>query len=92
MEEKLKRYVEDIFDNAPKTKKAYELKEEITSNLIDKYNDLVKSGKTQEESYNIAISNMGNIEELVSNLQDENNKWNTDYIRETKKKISNTCI
>ena len=43
--------------------------------------DRVTSGKTQEESYNIAISNMGNIEELVSNLQDENNKWNTDYIR-----------
>lgn len=43
MEEKLKRYVDDIFENAPKTKKAYELKEEITSNLTDKYNDLVKS-------------------------------------------------
>lgn len=92
MEEKLKRYVEDIFENAQKTKKACELKEEITSNLIDKYNDLVKSGKTQEESYNIAISNMGNIEDLVSNLQDENNKWDTDYIRKTNKKVSNTCI
>ena len=80
------------FENAQKTKKACELKEEITSNLIDKYNDLVKSGKTQEESYNIAISNMGNIEDLVSNLQDENNKWDTDYIRKTKKKVSNTCI
>ncbi len=43
MEEKLKIYVDDIFENAPKTKKAYQLKEEITSNLTDKYNDLVKS-------------------------------------------------
>lgn len=70
MNEKLKNYVEKIFENAPKTKKAYDLKEEIISNLIDKYNDLKSSGKTEDESYNIAISNIGDIGELVSNLKD----------------------
>lgn len=71
MTEKLKSYVEKIFENAPKTKKVYDLKEEIISNLIDKYNDLKESGKTDEESYNIAISNIGDISELVNNLKED---------------------
>ena len=70
MNEKLKNYVEKIFEDAPKTKKAYELKEEIIANLMDKYNDLKSSGKTEEESYNIAISNIGDIGELVNTLKD----------------------
>jgi len=70
MKEKFKSYVEKIFANAPKTKKADDLKEEIISNLLDKYNDLKETGKTDEESYNIAISNIGDISELVNNLKE----------------------
>lgn len=70
MNEKLKEYIEKIFEDVPKTKRASDLKEEIISNLIDKYNDLVKSGKSNEESYNIAISNIGDVSELVNNLRE----------------------
>lgn len=72
MIDKLRSYVEKIFEDAPKTKKALELKEELIANLIDKYNDLKASGKTEEESYNLAISNIGDIEELVKSLKEEN--------------------
>ena len=70
MVEKLRNYVEKIFEDAPKTKKAYELKEELVANLIDKYNDLKQSGKTDDEGYNIAVSSIGDIGELVNNLKE----------------------
>lgn len=71
MNENLKEYTEKIFKDAPKTKRASDLKEEIISNLIDKYNDLVESGKSKEESYNIAISNIGDVSELINNLKED---------------------
>lgn len=72
MIDKLRSYVEKIFEDAPKTKKAYELKEELIANLIDKYNDLKKAGKTDEESYNTAIANIGDIAELIQPLREDN--------------------
>ena len=45
MSEKLQKRIEELFENAPKTRKTNELKEELLANLIDKYNDLVDSGK-----------------------------------------------
>jgi hypothetical protein len=41
MHEKLRKSVEELFENAPKTHRATELKEELLANLTDKYDDLV---------------------------------------------------
>jgi len=85
MEEKLKRYVEKTFENAPKTKKTQELKEEIIANLLDKYNDIKKTGKTEEESYNNAISSMGDVSELIESLKQENPLNERVYVEQNKK-------
>ena len=45
MNEKLRRYIDDLFANAPSTVRAVELKEELYQNLTDKYNDLIAEGK-----------------------------------------------
>lgn len=70
MIEKLKSYVEKTFEDVPKTKKAYELKEELISNLIDRYNDEKNSGKSSEEAYNIAIAAIGDIDELARGIKE----------------------
>ena len=46
MNEKLRRYIDDLFANAPSTVRAVELKEELYQNLTDKYNDLIAEGKS----------------------------------------------
>lgn len=71
MIEKLQKNVEDLFENAPKTHRAYELKEELLSNLIDKYNDLVSSGKSEEEAFKSVMSGIGDIDELIKGLKDQ---------------------
>lgn len=65
---KIKAYVDTAFENAPDTKSASDLKEEIISNLIDKYNDLVDSGKSEEEAYKAVISGIGNVDKLIGEL------------------------
>lgn len=71
MKDKLRAYLDHIFADAPKTRRAYELEEEIMANLLDKYNDLVAQGKSEEEAYRAAIASIGNIEEIVAELERE---------------------
>ena len=66
---KIKNYIEDAFENAPNTKGVRELKEEMTANLIEKYNDLIAMGKTKEESYREVVKGIGNIDKLISDLK-----------------------
>jgi len=85
MEEKLKKYVEKTFENAPNSKKTNELKEEIIANLIDKYEDIKKTGKTEEESYNTAISSMGDVSELIESLKQTDPLSEKVYIEKNRK-------
>ncbi len=69
MESKLRSSVESLFEEAPKTKKAFELQEELVSNLAEKYNDLVASGRTPEEAYNSVVAGIGDVDELIKGLK-----------------------
>jgi len=68
MEDKLRRYVDDLFAETAPTKKAVELKEEMIQNLQDKYNDLISDGKTHEAAYNIVVAGIGDISDLLDEL------------------------
>ena len=48
MENKLRAYMDHLFQDVPNTKKAVEVKEEILQNIVDKYHDLVAEGKSEE--------------------------------------------
>ena len=69
MEDKIRWYVEELFDGYPSTKKAVELKEEMIQNLHDKYNDLIADGKTPEAAYNIVVAGIGDVSGLLNELE-----------------------
>jgi hypothetical protein len=71
MNEKLRRYIDDLFANAPSTVRAVELKEELFQNLTDKYNDLLAEGKSEESAFNIAIASIGDVDSLITGLSGE---------------------
>ena len=50
MKEKIRKHINGLFTEAPKTRKAMELKEEMIQNTIEKYEDLVSEGY-QEAGY-----------------------------------------
>lgn len=72
MEYNIRAYVDELFENAPKTQKAYELKIELTQNLIDKYYALVGEGKSQQDAYNLTVLSIGDVRELFEGLDDGN--------------------
>ncbi len=76
MNKKINNYIDNLFNNAPKTRRVYELKEEIKSNVNEKYYDLMSMGDDDDTAYSKAIASIGNVDGLI-----EENK---DFIEEEK--------
>ncbi|MGL5756892.1 MAG: permease prefix domain 1-containing protein, partial [Paraclostridium sp.] len=70
MNEKIKRYIDSLFEKAPKNRKTYELKEELLSNVNEKYNDLLDMGLDENQAYSKAVENIGKIDELIEASRD----------------------
>ncbi|MBB2182133.1 hypothetical protein H0486_04495 [Lachnospiraceae bacterium MD1] len=68
MNDKLRRYIDNLFIDVPQTKSMIELKEEMLQNLIEKYQDLIAEGKSEEAAYNIAIAGIGDISSLIKDM------------------------
>lgn len=68
MEPKLRAYIENLFSSAPHTKQAYELREEIIRNTIERFHDLLDDGKSEGDAFNLAIAGIGDINELLNEL------------------------
>ena len=64
MRERLIQYVELLFAAAPNST---EIKQEILQNTLDRYDDLLAEGKTPEAAYQLAISGIGDINEILGN-------------------------
>ena len=68
MIDKLREYVDGLFKDAPQTKQTVEIKEEILQNTIDRYNDILSEGKSEQAAYNIAVAGIGDVDMLISSL------------------------
>lgn len=77
--ETIRNYVFNIFSSFPKSNKLDKLKEDILDTMEDKYNELKKQGKSENESIGIVISEFGNIDELISELDIEVNNENSEF-------------
>ncbi len=72
MIDKIRATVDKLFEEAPATHRTLDLKEELIGNLTAKYLDLVASGKAEAEAYNIAITSIGDLNELLRSLEPAN--------------------
>jgi len=70
MNENLSNHLDLLFEKAPKTRRAFELKEELLVNSEERYNDLLTSGVTPENSYKNVINSIGNVSELFKGLEE----------------------
>lgn len=62
MREQLIRYVDLLFAGSPN---AYDIKQEILQNTLDRYDDLIAQGKSPEAAYSLSIAGIGDISELL---------------------------
>lgn len=94
MNEKIRNHVENLFKDAPNSKRAYDLKEELICNLQDKYQDLTAEGKSETDAYNNVIAGIGDIDELINDLE-KSNPMNTNALEKSRKKtalVVSTCV
>jgi len=72
MKEKIRQHFNRIFAEAPKTRKALDLKQEMIQNAIDKYDDMVADGYSEEDAYRNVIESIGDVSELFSEVEEKN--------------------
>lgn len=70
MEENLRKYLESLFADAPKTKRTLELREELYLNLKEKYQDLLQKGATEEEAFEIVKRSVGDVDRLIQEINE----------------------
>lgn len=66
--ETIKNYIESMFRNLPQTEKVLRAKSELFQMMEDKYTELIKDGKSENEAVGTVISEFGNLEELAPSL------------------------
>lgn len=91
MNSKIKNYVEVLFSDIPRSKKANELKEELLSNMSERFEDYIQGGKTENQAYSLVISSLGDIDEmLVEVMPSDEFLKSANYYR--KRNAKNTAI
>ena len=82
MNNKIKNYIDVLFSDIPRSKKATELKAELLANMNDRYDDYIKEGKSENEAYSASVSNIGDIDAILSEVMpDADFKKQADYYR-----------
>ena len=72
MREQLIQYVNLLFAGV---QDADEMRAEILQNTLDRYDDLVSQGKSPEAAYRLAISGIGDINEILGNRAEPDTPW-----------------
>lgn len=62
MREQLKQYVDLLFAGA---RDCEDIKQEILQNTLDRYDDLIAEGKVPEAAYRLAITGIGDVNEIL---------------------------
>lgn len=91
MNKKIKNYVEVLFSDIPGSKKANELKEELLSNMSERFDDYIHEGKTENQAYSLVISRLGDIDEMLVEVMP-----NAEFVQQAhfyrKRNAKNTAI
>lgn len=72
MNDRLREYVNGIFNGVPMNKETIEFREELLQNLDEKYADLIKEGKSEQAAYNIAVAGIGDVQSLLNEIISRN--------------------
>lgn len=64
----IRNYIDAMFSSLPKTREIVEMKLNMLENMEEKFNELLKEGKSENEAVGIIITDFGSMEELKEEL------------------------
>ncbi len=62
--EKIVEFVNNVFAGFPQTRQTARMKADMIDTMTERYEDLLKSGKNEDEALGIVVRDFGNIEDL----------------------------
>jgi hypothetical protein len=68
MTDKLKTYLDELFDAVPNTREVREVKDELYDSMLERYEDCLKSGMDEQAAYDSVVDSIGDIHELIEEL------------------------
>ena len=68
-------YLDNLFASFPETEVVREMKSDLLASMEEKYEALKKEGKTENEAVGIVIAEFGNMDELISQLDTKEKKY-----------------
>lgn len=92
MNERIVRHMEQLFETAPNTRRAMELKEEMTQNANEKYQDLLEEGYSEEAAYQNVIASIGDVSELFEALEERSRYTLTEEERRKKAVLTAAAV
>lgn len=84
----IKNYLESMFRGLPLTEKVMKAKSELLQMMEDKYTELIRSGKTENEAVGEVIQNFGNLDDLADDLGIKEILYQTKYSGVQRRKLS----
>lgn len=73
MNERVKKYIDDLFSDIADSKQLQELKEEVCSNLSERITESTARGLSDEEAFKAAIAELGDVSELADSMRKVSN-------------------
>lgn len=74
---RIRKYMDQLFENAPVNRRTLEFKEELIANALEKYNDLLLQGYGEDEAFQLVVGSIGDVQQLFADMG-----ANDDYSRE----------
>ena len=65
---RIRKYMDQLFENAPVNRRTMELKEELIANALEKYNDLLLRGYSEEEAFQLVAGSIGDVQQLFADM------------------------
>ena len=69
MENRIKKYVDELFEGIYINRQLQDMKEEIRVNLLEKVNDYINAGDSETVAFEKAVANLGDMNELLDGLK-----------------------
>lgn len=86
--ETIRNYLETMFRGLPQTEKIMKAKSELLQMMEDKYTELIRSGKSENEAVGEVIQNFGNLDDLADDLGITDVLHKTKYSEIQRRKLS----
>ncbi len=86
--ETIRNYLESMFRGLPLTEKVAKAKSELLQMMEDKYTELIRNGKTENEAVGEVIQNFGNLEDIADDLGISDILHDTKKAGENRRKLS----